>query len=154
MPPRPLRVAAATLASALAVAGCGNSAPTKSERAAAAAKQTVRTALLAVAHDDGRAFCALLTPGAQAALGRILYGYDCPHLATMIGRHLWPEARTALLHARVTAVTLGAGGASATVSSDAITAARGSVKGLLDDHGTPTRLVRTAAGDWLIAADG
>ncbi|MGH2874981.1 MAG: hypothetical protein ACRDNJ_00055 [Solirubrobacteraceae bacterium] len=136
----------------MALAGCGSSAPTASQRAAAAVKRTIRAALLDVAHNDGRAFCALLTPGGRAQLGRVMYGYDCPELATMIGRHLWPAARTALRNARVTSVTVDPGRTSATVSSDAIAASRGSVKGLLDDHGNPTRLVRSAGGTWLIAA--
>lgn len=130
-------------------AGCGSSEPAPSQRAAAAVRQTVRAALIDVARDDGRAFCGRLTPHARARLGRILYGYDCARLATMIGQHLWPAARTGLLHARVTRVAVR--GATATVGSGAIVATSGALTGLLDDGGTPTRLVREHDGRWRIA---
>ena len=133
----------------LAAAACGGGSRAAAGPAPAArVKQTVRTALSDLARNDGRAFCALATSTGRAKLARTLPGYSCARLVAYVGAHLSPAARAGLLHAQVQRVTIS--GATARVSSADITATAGSLKGLLDDGGRPTTLVRQADGSWKI----
>jgi hypothetical protein len=134
---------------AVLAAGCGasgHSRPTSVQQV----KLIVRTALGDLADGDGQAFCALATPAGQAKLAGTLHGYTCPTLVRLVAGHLSPATRTGLLHVRVSTVTVR--GATATVRATDITATVGSLKGFLNDGGTPTTLVRQRDGTWKIDA--
>jgi hypothetical protein len=143
---RRLPLAAAISLSAI-VAGCGGGSGAGVAQTAKV-KQTVRTALADLARSDGRAFCALATPTGRATLAGTLPGYNCAKLVAYVGDHLSPAAKEGLLHAQVRRVTIS--GATARVLSADITATEGSLKGLLDDHGKPTTLIRQSDGSWKI----
>jgi hypothetical protein len=128
-------------------AGCGASAHPRAT-SAQQVKLTVRTALRDLANGDGQAFCALATPAGRAKLAGTLHGYTCPALVGLVAGHLSPETRAALRHVQVSAVTVH--GATATVEAADITATVGSLKGFLNDGGTPTSLVRQRDGSWRI----
>ncbi|HZE06310.1 MAG TPA: hypothetical protein VE127_13855 [Solirubrobacteraceae bacterium] len=142
---RRLPLAAAVAAGAVA-AGCGS---THSDAGATQVKRTVRTALTDLAAGRGAQFCLLVTPSERAHLARTFARHSCGRAMHALAAGLSPAHRMALRHARVTTVTIS--GARATVSSDAITTTNGSLKGFLNDHGTPTTLVRQSNGRWLIA---
>jgi hypothetical protein len=144
---RRLPLAAAVSLTAIA-AGCGGSGTGVAQTAKV--KQTVRAALADLARADGRAFCALATPAGQARLAATLPGSDCAKLVAYVGDHLSPAAKEGLLHARVRRVRIS--GATARVLSADITATEGSLKGLLDDNGKPTTLIRQSDGSWKINA--
>jgi hypothetical protein len=146
--PRRLPLAAAMSLSAIA-AGCGGPSDVGVAQTAKV-KQTVRTALADLARADGRAFCALATPAGQAKLAGTLPGYDCAKLVAYVGDHLSPAAKEGLLHAQVQRVRIS--GATARVLSADITATVGSLKGVLDDGGKPTTLIRQPDGSWKINA--
>ena len=131
-----------------AVAGCGGGSGAPGAAETATVKQTVRTALADLARADGPAFCALTTPAGRAKLARALPGYSCTRLIAYVGGHLSAAAQDGLLHAQVRRVTIS--GATARVLATDITAANGSLKGLLDDDGKPTTLVRQPDGRWKI----
>ena len=144
---RRLPLAAAVSLSVLAAAGCGGGGGTRGAQTAKV-EQTVRTALADLARADGHAFCALTTPAGQATLARTLPGYSCPKLVAYVGDHLSPAAKEGLLHARVRRVRIS--GATARVLSADIIATEGSLKGVLDDNGKPTTLIRQSDGSWKI----
>lgn len=145
---RRLPLAAAMSLSAIA-AGCGGSSGAGVAETAKV-KQTVRAALADLARGDGQAFCALATPAGQAKLARTLPGYSCAQLVAYVGGHLPPAGKEGLLHAQVQRVTIS--GATARVRSADITATQGSLKGLLNDGGRPTTLIRQSDGSWKINA--
>lgn len=142
---RRLALAAAVAAGAVA-AGCGSASDGAST---AQVKQAVRAALADLGAGRGAAFCALATPAEQTHLARAFARHSCGAAMQGLAAGLSPAHRTALAHARVTKVTVT--GARATVSASAITSTDGSLKGFLNDHGTPTTLVRRSNGRWLIA---
>jgi hypothetical protein len=134
---------------AVIAAGCGASAHPRAT-SAAQVKLTVRTALGDLADGNGQAFCALATPAGQAKLAGTLHGYTCPTLVQLVAGHLSPATRIGLRHVQVRAVTVR--GATATVRAADITATAGSLKGFLNDGGTPTTLIRQRDGSWKINA--
>jgi hypothetical protein len=143
---RRLSLTAAVSLSAIA-AGCGGGSGAVPAETTTV-KQTVLTALADLARGDGPAFCALATPAGRAKLARTLPGYSCAKLVAYIGGNLSPGAKQGLLHARVQRVTIS--GDNARVRSVDITATQGSLKGVLNDGGKPTTLIRQSDGSWKI----
>jgi hypothetical protein len=138
---------AAALSLSVVAVGCGGGGAGAMAQTAQV-KQTVRAALADLARGDGRAFCALATPAGQAKLAGTLPGYDCAKLVAYVGDHLSPAAKQGLLHAQVRRVTIA--GATARVLSADIIATEGSLKGVLNDNGKPTTLIRQSNGSWKI----
>ena len=136
---------AVALAAGLAVGGCGTSG--SGDAGPAQAKHTVQAALSALAAGDGRAFCALATPGEQARLARALARPSCPAAMHAAGVALTPAHRAALRHVEAQVTVRGA---TATVSAADIATPSDPGRGFLNDDGKPTRLVRRRNGGWLI----
>ncbi len=138
---------AVAVAAGIAVGGCGTSG--SGDAGPAQVKHTVQAALSALAAGDGRAFCALATPGEQVRLARALARPSCPVAMHAAGVALTPAHRAALRHVEVTQVTVR--GATATVSAADIATPATPGRGFLNDDGKPTRLVRRRNGAWLIS---
>jgi hypothetical protein len=130
---------------ALGAAGCGSSDP----HAIPQVKQTVRTALAAVAAGNGPAFCALATAHVQATLAAADPGSSCAdvvdRLSTQLSADVKLGMRTAVVHDVVVH------GDRATVHAADISSTEGVLSGFLEPQAPPTTLTRQRGGQWKLS---
>jgi hypothetical protein len=144
---RRLRLTGALGAAVLAMlaTGCGGGDSADTTQV----KQTVQRALTALADGNGRVFCALATPGAQAELARTTPGASCPDVVIRISHQLSPKVKLGLRHAQVGTVTIS--GDSASIRDGSITSTEGKLTGFLQASAPPTKLARQSDGTWKIS---
>ncbi|MEO6857487.1 MAG: hypothetical protein ABI323_02730 [Solirubrobacteraceae bacterium] len=132
------------------VSACGSSQSTGSTtRDVAQVEQTLTRAFRALASGDGGTVCALATASGRRTLAASVPNTDCASVVTLVSEHLSPGQRAALASVQIHKVTVK--GRSASVSDSDITAARGSLKGFIQPHSAPTRLVKESDGSWKIS---
>ena len=113
-------------------------------------ERTVGASLADLSRSDGRAFCALMTPGGRRQLGRLLHGYSCAALMAMVAEHMSPQQRAALGHVRVSGVRVH--GNVAVVPVADLHSPGEALDGVFSLRSAPTKLIRISDNTWRIAA--